>query len=344
MSRRSLRIAACLLLAALASAARPAAAYKVAQTIAVGGEGGWDYLVVDAAARRLYVTRGTRVMVFDADTLARVGEIPDTAGVHGVALAPELHRGFTSNGRAGTVTVFDPATLKTLSTVKVTGQNPDAILYEPRSKQVFTFNGRSGDATALDAESGKVRATIPLGGKPEFAVADPEGLVYVNIEDKSEMVVFDAARASVLHRWPLAPCEEPSGLAIDTKAKRLFAGCSNKMMAVVDATTGKVVATPPIGSGVDANAFDAARSLAFSSNGDGTLTVVGAESPDRYAVLQNVATLRGARTMALDSKTGRIFLVTADYGPPPSPTAEQPRPRPSMVPDSFKLLVIAPQP
>jgi YVTN family beta-propeller protein len=323
--------------------ARPEAPYKLVQTVAVGGEGGWDYLAIDAAARRLYVTRGNRVMVFDTDTLARVGEIPGTDGVHGVALAPELGRGFTSNGRASTVTIFDLKTLKPLGEVKV-GENPDAILYEGRSKQVFAFNGRSGSVTVLDAETGKVRATVALGGKPEFAATDLNGRVYVNIEDKSETVVLDAGSGEVLKRWPLAPCEEPSGMAIDRKNGRLFVGCHNRMMAVVDTASGRVVATPAIGEGVDANAFDPGTGLAFSSNGDGTLTVVRAETPDRFVVLDNVATRPRARTMALDEKTHRLFLATADFGPPPSPTADQPHPRPSMVPDSFKLLVVAPQP
>jgi DNA-binding beta-propeller fold protein YncE len=336
-------IPATLLIAAI-SLALPEPTYKVVQTVAVGGEGGWDYLAVDSAARRLYVTRGTRVMVFDADTLVRVGEIPDTAGVHGVALAPELGRGFTSNGRASTVTIFDLKSLKPVGEVKVTGENPDAILFEARTREVFAFNGHSANATVLDAETGKVKGTIALGGKPEFATADGDGRVFVNLEDKSEVAVLDAKSLEVLKRWPLAPCEEPSGMAIDRKNARLFIGCGNRMMAVVDTSSGRVVATPAIGEGVDANAFDPRSNLAFSSNGDGTLTVVKEQAPDRFVVLDNVATKPRARTMALDEKTHRIFLATADFGPPPSPTAEQPHPRPSMVPDTFKLLVVAPQP
>lgn len=324
-------------------AAETADAYKVVQTLRVGGEGGWDYLTVDPEARRLYVTRGTRVLVFDADTLAAVGEIPDTGGVHGVALAPDLGRGFASNGKAGTVTIFDIRTLKRIEDVKVTGENPDAILYDPHSRQVFAFNGRSANATVLDAASGKVKATIALGGKPEFATTDLAGRVYVNIEDKSEVVAIDTAKAEVAARWPLAPCEEPSGMAIDRPHRRLFVGCGNRMMAVVDLQTGKVAATIPIGDGVDANAFDPATGLAFSSNGEGTLTVAHADAQGRF-VAENVTTKRGARTMALDEKTHRVFLATAEFGPPPSPTPEQPRPRPSMVPGSFTLLVVAPAP
>ncbi len=334
-------------LAALALAASLRAAdasgYKVVQTLRVGGDGGWDYLTVDAAARRLYVTRGTRVMVFDADTLAAVGEIPNTAGVHGVALAPDLGRGFVSDGKASSVTIFDMKTLKPIEDVKVTGENPDAILYDPFSKQVFAFNGRSANATVLDAASGKVKATIALGGKPEFATTDLAGRVFVNIEDKSEIVVLDAGKNEVSARWPLAPCEEPSGMAIDRAKGRLFVGCDNKMMAVVDAKTGKVAATIPIGEGVDANGFDSTTGTAFSSNGEGNLTVAR-EGADGHFVAETVPTMRGARTMALDEKTHRVFLATAEFGPPPSPTPEQPHPRPSMVPGSFTLLVVAPAP
>jgi DNA-binding beta-propeller fold protein YncE len=316
------------------------AAYRVVQKVTVGGDGGWDYLVVDPAARRLYVTRATRVMVFDADSLKQVGEIPNTTGVHGVALAPELSRGFASNGRAGSITIFDLKTLATIEEVKIEGQNPDAILYDPPTKRVFAFNGRSADATVLDAASGKVAGTIPLGGKPEFATTDLDGHVFVNLEDKSEVLALDPKKLSVEHRWPLAPCEEPSGMAIDRAHKRLFVGCSNKAMAMMDATSGKVLATAPIGGGVDANGFDPGTGLAFSSNGEGTLTVAKADPAGRLEVLLNVATQRGARTMAVDEKTHRIFLVTAEFGPPPSPTADQPHPRPSQVPGTFTILVV----
>jgi len=327
-----------------AARAEQAPRYRVVQRVRVGGDGGWDYLTVDSPARRLYVTHGTRVLVFDADTLAPVGEIPGTAGVHGVALAPDLGRGFTSNGRTSTITIFDLKTLKVIDEVKVTGENPDAILYDPASKQVFAFNGRSANVTVLDAATGKVNGTVALGGKPEFAATDLEGRIFVNIEDKSEVAVLDARSLEVLKRWPLAPCEEPSGLAIDRKGKKLFVGCSNRMMAILDTTTGAVVATVPIGEGVDANAFDPETGLAFSSNGEGTLTVARQDSPGRFSVVESVQTQRGARTMALDEKTHRIFLVTAEFGPPPSPTAEQPHPRPSLVPGTFTLLVADPRP
>ena len=314
--------------------------YKVVKRVEVGGEGGWDYLTVDAAARRLYVSRGTRVMVFDADTYAAVGEIPDTAGVHGIAIAPELSRGFTSNGRANSITIFDTKTLKTISEVKVTGENPDAILYDPASKRVFAFNGRTANATVLDAATGAVAGTIALDGKPEFGAADGKGLSFVNIEDKNEIEVLDGAKLTVVKKFPLAPCDEPSGLAIDREHRRLFAGCHNKMMAVVDADSGKVVATVPIGEGVDANAFDPGTGLSFASCGDGTLTAARRDGDDKYAVAQTVSTQQGARTMALDEKTHTIFLVTAQFGPPPSPSAENPRPRRPMVPGSFVLLVV----
>jgi len=316
-----------------------ASGYHQVKKFALGGEGGWDYLTVDSATRRLYISRATRVMVVDEDSGAVVGEIADTQGVHGIALAPELGRGFTSNGRAATATIFDLKTLQTLGQVK-TGTNPDAIVYDPASKRVFTFNGASKDATAIDAASGNVAATVPLGGKPEFAVADGKGHIYVNIEDKNEVVALDSGKAQVLNHWPLAPCEEPTGLAMDIKHRRLFAGCGgNKLMVVVDADSGRVITTLPIGAGVDATAFDPETGLAFSSNGEGTLTVIREESPDKFSLVENVATQRGARTMALDAKTHNVYLVTAEFGPRPAPTPENPRPRPPMLPNSFVVLV-----
>ena len=323
---------------ALSWAASPtpgASGYKVIKTVPVAGEGGWDYITVDSAARRLYVSHATHVVVFDADTYAVVGDIPDTQGVHGIALAPDLGRGLVSDGRANTATIFDLKTLKTIGTVK-TGTNPDAIVYEPVTKRVFTLNGRSSDATAINAADGTVLGTIPLGGKPEFAVADGKGTIYVNIEDTSELVHLDAQKLTVLHRWPLAPCKEPSGLAMDLKNRRLFAGCDNAMMAVVDADSGKVIATPAIGEGVDANAFDPETNFAFSSNGQaGTLTVVHEDSPDKFTVVENVPTKKSARTMGLDLKTHHIFLPAADFDPP----AEGER-RPKMKPGSMVLLVV----
>jgi len=312
--------------------------YHVTTTYKLGGDGGWDYLTADAGARRLYISRGTHVMVVDADSGKSVGDIADTPGVHGIALAPELGRGFTSNGREGTVSIFDIKTLATISKVKV-GDNPDAILYDPATKRVFTFNGRSQDSTAIDAASGKVLGTIKLDGKPEFAASDAKGKIFVNIEDKNELTAIDPAKLEVKATWPLAPCESPSGLSIDRKNHRLFVGCE-KMMAVVDADSGKVLATPPIADGVDATAFDDETGLAFASCGEGVLTVVKEESPDKFSVAENVPTQQGARTLALDAKTHNVFVVTAKFGPPPAATPDNPHPRRSILPDSFVALVV----
>jgi DNA-binding beta-propeller fold protein YncE len=313
--------------------------YHLINTYKLGGEGGWDYLTLDSSARRLYISRATHVIVMDADSGKVVGDIPDTPGVHGIALAPELGRGFVSNGREGTVTIFDIHTLKLIAKVKA-GENPDCILYDPATQRVFTFNGRSHDSTAIDAASGKVLGTIKLEGKPEFAVSDGKGELFVNIEDKSQIDAIDPQKLQVKASWPLAPCEEPSGLAIDRKHRRLFSGCHNKMMAVLDADTGKVIATPAIGEGVDANVFDPKTELAFASCGEGVLTVVHEESPNKFAVVENVPTQQGARTMALDEKTHKIYTVTAKFGPPPPPTAENPHPWHTILPDTFVVLVL----
>jgi len=331
----------CALSVSLGAAAWAAAGpgYHVATVHKVGGEGGWDYLNADAAARRLYISRGTHVIVLDLDSGSNVGDIPDTPGVHGIALAPELGKGFTSNGREGTVSIFDLRSLAPSSKVKV-GENPDAILYDPATKRVFTFNGRSQDSSAIDATSGKVLGTIKLDGKPEFAASDAKGEIFVNIEDKSELVAIDPNKLEVKAKWPLAPCTEPSGLSIDRKNRRLFVGCDNKMMAVVDADSGKVVATPAIGEGVDATAFDDGTGLAFASCGEGVLTVVKEDSPNQFTVVENVPTQQGARTMALDSKTHNVYTVTAKFGPPPAATADNPRPRRTIVADSFVVLVV----
>jgi DNA-binding beta-propeller fold protein YncE len=322
----------------------PPAGYHVVNTYQIGGEGRWDYLTVDSEARRVYISRSTHVMVMDADNGKVVGDIPDTDGVHGIALVPELNRGFVSDGRSSEVTIFDLKTLKTLGRVKLTGENPDAIVYDPASRRVFTFNARSGNSTAVDAATGTVAGTIDLGGRPEFAVADGRGHIYNNLEDKSEQVAIDTQTLKVTNRWSLAPCESPSGLAIDREHRRLFAGCHNQTMAITDPDAGKVVATVPIGEGVDANRFDPGTQLAFSSNGgSGTLTVVHEDAPDKYTVLGDVPTERGARTMALDRKTHHIFVVTASFGPPPAEaTPDNPRRRPSMVPDSFHVIELAP--
>lgn len=326
------------------AAAKPAAiSYHILHTYEVGGEGGWDYLTIDPEARRLYISRSTHVMVMDADTGKVVGDIPDTEGVHGIALATDCGRGFTSNGRAATATMFDLKTLKVIGTVK-TGEGPDAILYDPATKRVFTFNGRGNSATAIDAAAGTVAGTVELGGRPEFAAADGSGRVFVNLEDKSEIVALDSKALKVTARWPIAPGEEPSGLSIDVKNHRLFSGCHNKMMAIVDTESGKVVATLPIGQGVDATAYDPATSCAYASNGDGTLTVIHEDDPATFKVLENVATQRSAKTMALDPKTHEVFLGAAKFEAQPEPKEGAPeggrRQRPKMIPGSFVILVV----
>ena len=326
---------------ALISAAIAASApgYHIVDTWKLGGEGGWDYLKVDSDAHRLYIARATRVMVIDTESGKPVGEISDTPGVHGVALVSDIGKGFASNGREDTVSVFDLQSLKTISKIKV-GNRPDAIWYDASSKRVFTFNAGSQDATAIDAEKATVVGTLPLGGKPEFAASDGKGTVYVNIEDKNQLVAFDAAQLKEKQRWSLAGCDEPSGLAMDQKNRRLFVGCGNKVMPVVDADSGKIIASLPIGGGVDATAFDDQAGLAFASCGEGVLTVVREESPGKFSVAETVNTQRGGRTMALDAKTHKVFTVTAQFGPPPASTAAQPHPRPSILPDSFVVLVL----
>jgi DNA-binding beta-propeller fold protein YncE len=267
--------------------------------------------------------------------------VGNLSGVHGIAIASNLGRGFISNGKTSTVTIFDLKTLATIAEVKVTGENPDAILYDPATSRVFAFNGRTKNATVLEGKTGKVAGTIALGGKPEFATSDLKGTVFVNIEDVSEVVEIDSRSLAVKAHWPLKPCESPSGMAIDRTHHRLLIGCENKMAAVMDSTNGKVVTTVPIGEGVDANGFDPATGLGFSSNGvDGTLTVIREETPDRFTSIENVPTRRGARTMALDEKTHTVYVVTAKFGPAPAPTAEQPRPRPAILPNTFTILVV----
>jgi len=338
-SRLRTLISPLLVLSCAATAIAAASGYHLVQTWKVGGDGGWDYLKIDSQARRLYISRATRVLVIDADTGKSIGEIPDTPGVHGIALAPEFGKGFTSNGRENTVNVFDLKTLKVLNKIKV-GARPDAIIYDPATKRVFTFNAGSQDATAVDAAKGEVVGSIPLGGKPEFAASDSKGTVFVNLEDKNQIFALDPDKLTVKQRWDLPGCEEPSGLAMDQKNRRLFVGCGNKTMPIVDADSGNILTTLPIGDGVDATAFDDTTGLAFASCGEGVLTVVREESPDKFTVVENVPTQKGARTMALDSKTHNAYTVTAKFGPPPAPTADQPHPRPSLIPDTFVVLVV----
>jgi YVTN family beta-propeller protein len=322
-----------------AALAKPGPGYHLLKKFVLGGEGGWDLMAFDSAANRLYISRGTHVMVVDPESGAIVGDVPNTPRVHGIALAPEFGKGFTSNGGDATVTIFDLKTLKTLSQVKV-GKNPDAIIYDSASKRIFCFNAGSNDVTAIDAKTGTVAGTLALGGKPELAVADEHGKIFVNLEDKSAVVELDARKLAVDATWPLAPGEEPTGIALDKKHHRLFIACANKLMAVMNADNGKLVTTFPIGNGPDGAAFDSDLQLAFSPNGaDGTLTVAHEDSTDKISVLENIATQRGARTMELDEHGHRVFLVTAEFGPTPAPTAERPHPRPPMIPGSFTLLV-----
>jgi YVTN family beta-propeller protein len=290
-----------------------ASEFTITKKVPIPGQGSWDYLAVDEAARRLYVSHGTQVEVLDVDSGAIVGKIENTLGVHGIAIAPELGRGFVSNGQSSTVTIFDLKTLKAVAEVPV-GKKPDAIIYDPATSRVFAFNGDSNSASVIDAASGKVVGTVHLGGGPEFAVADGTGYVYNNLEDASLVLKINARSLKVEQRWPTAPCSSPSSIAMDRTTRRLFIGCRNKVMAVVNADTGQVITTLPIGDHVDATAFDPESRLVFNSNGDGTITVVHEDSPDKYSVVENVKTLPKAKTMALDPKTHHLFLSTAEAG------------------------------
>jgi len=328
--------------AGLAAAADPKFDYGIVQRFKLGEPGGWDYLTVDARTHRLFISRPDRVMVIDVQDGKVLGAIADTQGVHGIVLVPALGRGFTSNGRANTLTEFDLTTLKTMRTIPAGGENPDALLYDAYSRHLFAFNGRSHDISVIDPATGKLVATIPAGGKPEFAVSDDKGQVFVNIEDTSELKRIDANTNKVTATWKLNDCEEPSGLALDVAHQRLFSVCQNGKMAVTDARTGKHVASVAIGKGPDAAAFDAERGLVFSSNGeDGNLTVVHEDTADSYRVLANVVTQKSARTMALDPGNHRIYLVGAAFGPAPASSTEQPHPRPAMAEGSFAVLVVA---
>jgi len=328
----------------------PSAPPDKVHKIALGGEGGWDYLTADAMAKRLYVSRGDRIVVVDTDSEKPVGELTGTPGVHGVALVPDLGRGFTSNGRDATVTVFDLKTLAATGTVKV-GGGPDAIMFDPESQRVFTYNHGSKDATAVDPAAMKVAGTVPLDGVPEAAVADGRGHVFVNIMDKNEVVEFDARSLRVLNRWSLAPGTRPTGLALDREHRRLFSVCSgSQTMVVLDADSGTILAKLPIGRGSDGCVFDPDRGLAYSSNGgDGTLTVVKEEAPDRFGVVATIPTQRGARTMTIDPKTHRIYLAAATYTPAPegkgetktAPKGKGGGRRGNMVPGSFVIVVVS---
>ena len=320
--------------------ARPS--YGIVARLEIGGTGGWDYLSVDEKRHHLYVSRGDHVQIVDTLSGKVVGDLPGTAGVHGIAVAGDLGLGFTSNGRVDSVTAFDLDTFAVVDTVTVTGSNPDAILYDPTSKRVLTFNGRSANVTAIDARTRKVVGTLAVSGKPEFAVSDGRGRVFVNIEDRNSVAVIDMATLTVAKEWPLGGCDAPTGLAIDRRRERLFSVCQNERMIVLDARSGSVLQELPIGAGVDGAEFDSGLGLAFSSNGDGTVTVVKGDEAGRYAVAEIVATQKRARTLALDSSTHRIYLPTASFGPALAPTAAQPNPRAPMIPDTFVILVLGP--
>jgi DNA-binding beta-propeller fold protein YncE len=325
-----------------AARAEASPGYHIAHEVSLPGDEGWDTLAFEQGGHRLFVSHGTRVLVVDTDTLKVVGEIADTPGVHGIALAPDLGRGYISAGRANTIVVFDLKTLARLKEIKTTGENPDVILYDAPSHRVFSFNGRGRNVTAVDATTDTVLGSIALDAKPEFAVSDGKGHLYVNLEDKSSLAVIDPVHLTVTSVWPIAGCQEPSGLAIDAARGYLFPACDNKVMAVVDASSGKVLGTAPIGEGVDGADFDPATKLAFASCGEGVLTVVRAGKSGRPEVVEAAKTQHGARTMALDRVTHRVFLVTANFAPAPAATPEHPHPRGAVLPGTFRLLVLEP--
>jgi YVTN family beta-propeller protein len=316
--------------------------YHFTGQIPIGGEGGWDILTIDPTANRLYLSRSTKVVVVDLSKIAVAGEIVDTPDVHAFVAVPEMQRGFSSNGKESKSSVVDLTTLKTTSKID-TGPNPDAVVYEPRHGQVYVFNHTGNTVTVINAKAATVSATIPLGGNPEFAVVDETaGRVYCNIEDKSEVAVIDVDKHEVVAHWSLAPGEGPSGIALDARHHRLFSGCHNHMMVMLDTDTGKIVTNVPIGAGVDGCAFDDSTQLAFASCGDGTTTIAKEEAPNKLTVVQVLKTERGARTMALDSKSHRIYLPSAQFQPPPSPSPGASPGRPTVVPNTLKLLVYGP--
>jgi YVTN family beta-propeller protein len=337
---RILLLAVCCAFLNLSSglAAKPAPKYHLVQRIPLGGEGGWDILSVDAKHRRVYVSHSTRVEVVDINTNKPVGAIQHTEGVHAVGIADEFDRGFTTNGKTNTVLMFDLKTLDTLARMPV-GQKPDAIAYEPYTKKMLVMNGKSEDISVLDPKTGAVEHTVKLGGGPEYAVSDGKGNVYVNLEDASEVLTVSTKTWTVTRRTSVKPGEGPTGIAMDTKTNRLFIGCGNSQMIVVDAKSGKVIAKLPTGKGIDAAAFDPVTKLAMTSNGaDGTVSIYKEETSNKFSLVQTLTTQRGARTMALDPVTHDIFVVTAEFGPAPAATSENPHPRPAILPNSFVLL------
>jgi YVTN family beta-propeller protein len=312
--------------------------YAVVRTMLLGGDGGWDYLYADSAARRLYIARATRFMVVDLDSGKQVGEIPDTPGAHGVALVRDLGIGFTSNGRENTSSVFDLKTLKVSEKIK-TGEGPDSIVYDPASGNVFTMNGHGKSSSVIDPKTRKVVATIPLSGKPETALPDGNGRIYINIEDKNTIAVVDSKANKVVAEWPMAGCDEPSGLDMDREEGTLFAACGNKLMAIVDSNTGKLITTVPTGDGSDGLAYDPKNKLAVASNGEGNMSFVG-KRDGKYVLIENVPTKKGARTIGFDATSGQFLTVTADMGPAQKASAENPRGRPAPLPNSFAVIAV----
>jgi YVTN family beta-propeller protein len=337
-------ICACLLGISSSLSAQPLenTHFNVVDRYIIGGNGRWDLLSFDNKYHRLFISRSTHVQVMSTDTGKLVGDISGTEGVHGIAIADGLNLGFTSNGKSNSVTVFDLTALKIIKTIKTSGKNPDSIIYDRKSRHIFTFNGHSDNASVIDAATYKEIGTISLPGKPELAVTDNAGKVFVNIEDKNEIAVIDTRSNKVLKIYPFANGTEPTGLAIDQEHHRLFSACANGKMEILDSETGKVVSEIDIGSHPDSAAFDTNWGLAFSSNGDGTLTVVKEDDPMHFSVLQNVATQKGARTMAYDPVHHRAYLATASFGEIPPKTDENPKPRPALIPGSFVVLLVSP--
>jgi YVTN family beta-propeller protein len=336
--RSAAALAALLLVAALPALAQ---SYHVARTFRLGGDGGWDYIALDTAGHRLFIGRQDRVMVVSPDSGTVLGEIRGLDRAHGVAFDYASGHGFATSGADSTVTMFDLGTLAVLG--KTTAAiDDDGILYDPATGHIFTMNGDANSSSVIDPRTGRRIGTIELGGKPEFGVSAGDGRLYVNLEDKTEVAEVDARAMRVIRRWSLAPCEAPTGLAIDVAHHRLFSGCRSGVMAISDATAGRLVATVPIGRGVDACRFDPGTQLAFASNGDGTITVIREDAPDSFTVVATAPTKPGARTMEIDLRTHLLYTVTADFGPAPAPTAERPRPRPTIVPGSFSLFVLEP--
>lgn len=335
--RTTLAAALLMLGASHVMAAPQAADYRVLSRLPLGGPGGWDYLNFDAQRRHVFISRGDRVQVVDVDAGKLIGTIPGTQGVHGIAIDQAMHRGYTSNGQSASVTVFDLDTLATVAVVQGTGEKPDAIIYDAASKQVFTLNGKGRSFSVIDPKRNELVSTVALPGKPEFAASDEAGHIYVNLEDRAQVVEINSLTHTVMATWSLGSCQAPTGLAIDNKKHRLFSVCDNQQMAVLNAENGKLVASVPIGDGPDAVVFDEATSTAFSSNGEsGTISAVHQDDADHYSVVATIATQPSARTLTLDPKLHRLYLSAAQWVSPPTEGG----PRPAVVPDSFTMLTV----